>query len=451
MGSSSAPPQAQPIDYDALMRSASRAADAQVESQFRNMIRFYPDMERQQLASAQNIAGLLGETGGPLTQWRQTTTGRGKRQRTSWSREEIGTAAPNQYTTMGREALQGALGQRSLMDAQAQRLSGIGSFITDAAAQNYRDSGPTSIESRLYSDAESELGLGRSLSAEQIRESQQAARSAMAARGLGASAAGTAAEILNRDRYASAREADRRTFAASANDMMTRNVIARRDQAAQQANLGAGILGNSAQLAQGSANLGLAGAQAALAIDPIQRGISPGLQMGANIQSNMGQIIQPTYANANQMAGNVASFNQNLLASNYNSWANQQGARMAANASRQAGMMGMFGGIGQGLMSAGGAIGSAAMMAPAIAALSDKREKTEIKPLGKSGSVLGLKLYSYKYKGNDKKRIGMMAQDVQKVLPEAVTEVEYKGKKRLAIKPAIIGAALAEELAAQAA
>ena len=39
-----------------------------------------------------------------------------------------------------------------------------------------------------------------------------------------------------------------------------------------------------------------------------------------------------------------------------------------------------------------------------------------------------------------------MAQDVKKVLPEAVAEVEYKGKKRLAIKPAVIGAALAEEL-----
>ena len=87
----------------------------------------------------------------------------------------------------------------------------------------------------------------------------------------------------------------------------------------------------------------------------------------------------------------------------------------------------------------------------AAVALSDKREKTEIKPLGKSGSILGLKTYSYKYKGDDKKRIGVMAQDVQKVLPEAVTEVEYKGKKRLAIKPAVIGAALAEELAAQAA
>jgi hypothetical protein len=116
---------------------------------------------------------------------------------------------------------------------------------------------------------------------------------------------------------------------------------------------------------------------------------------------------------------------------------------MQAGASRQAGMMGLFGGLGQGLIGAGGSIGAAAMLAPA---LSDRREKKNIKPLGKAGSVLGLTAYEFSYKGEDKKHKGYMAQDVQKVLPEAVTEVNYKGQKRLAIRPAVIGAALAEEL-----
>ena len=81
--------------------------------------------------------------------------------------------------------------------------------------------------------------------------------------------------------------------------------------------------------------------------------------------------------------------------------------------------------------------------------LSDEREKTDIKPLGTLTSVLKIPAYEYRYKGEKKKRKGVMAQDVQKVLPEAVTEVDYQGNARLAIKPGVIGAALAEELTNQ--
>jgi hypothetical protein len=115
--------------------------------------------------------------------------------------------------------------------------------------------------------------------------------------------------------------------------------------------------------------------------------------------------------------------------STMNNWAAMRGAGMQAGAMNNAATMGMIGQIGSSIFS-------------------DKRMKKDIKPLGKAGSVLGLTAYEYKYKGEDKKHKGFMAQDVQKVLPEAVTEVEYKGKKRLAIKPAVIGAALAEELMA---
>ena len=79
--------------------------------------------------------------------------------------------------------------------------------------------------------------------------------------------------------------------------------------------------------------------------------------------------------------------------------------------------------------------------------LSDEREKKNVKPLGKAGKILGLTAYKFDYKNGSKGNVGFMAQDVQKVLPEAVEEVNYKGKKRLAIKPAVIGAALASELA----
>jgi hypothetical protein len=143
------------------------------------------------------------------------------------------------------------------------------------------------------------------------------------------------------------------------------------------------------------------------------------------------QLIGNTFNNAVNQAGNVESFNRNMQGSMYNSYQNNnaavQGANMQAGAMRQAGMMNMIGNIGSSI-------------------LSDKREKKDIKPLGSAGKVLGLTAYEFKYKGDDEKRVGFMAQDVQKVLPEAVEERLVKGKKRLAIKPSVIGAALAQEL-----
>lgn len=364
----SAPAAPAQLDVGQIMAQASAAATAQIGEQYKQLIANYPKLEDLSFGTVQRLAGNLDN---------QT------------SREAQG------YI---RRALE------------------MGDLDPQAAD-------PTSIEQALYDQGERDLALGRSLSPEQIRESQQAARASMAARGLGSSMATTAAEILNRDAYASARERERQGFAAAANDQYIGGITNRRLNLANLYTAGAGNLINS---------------------DPYNRAVGPGLDYSGGTQGNQMQQIGNTFGSANNLAGAVTSFNANMLESRRNSYLNNQaamrGAGMQAGAMRQAGTMGMIGGIGQGVL------GAASMFA-----LSDKREKTEIKPLGKSGSILGLKTYSYRYKGDDKKRIGVMAQDVQKVLPEAVEEVEYKGKKRLAIKPAVIGAALAEELAAQAA
>jgi hypothetical protein len=62
---------------------------------------------------------------------------------------------------------------------------------------------------------------------------------------------------------------------------------------------------------------------------------------------------------------------------------------------------------------------------PALIGLSDERDKTDIKKLNKT-SKHGLPLYAYRYKGDPKsypKVIGPMAQDVEKLYPEAVGEI----------------------------
>jgi hypothetical protein len=230
--------------------------------------------------------------------------------------------------------------------------------------------------------------------------------------------------------------------------MVTGNVFNRYGQVG-------GLFGNAAQVQQGAANAYAQGAnieqndaRIRTDIDPYQRALGSA-SIGGNIGNNLSQTIGTSFGNALEMAGNTATFSANQLDSRYNSYMNNQAAlraaRMQAGASNRAATMGMLGSAIQGGIQAGGMIG-AAQFAPAM--FSDKRMKKDIKPLGKAGSVLGLTAYEFSYKGDDKKHKGFMAQDVAKVLPEAVAEVDYKGKKRLAIKPAVIGAALAEELMA---
>lgn len=67
-------------------------------------------------------------------------------------------------------------------------------------------------------------------------------------------------------------------------------------------------------------------------------------------------------------------------------------------------------------------------MLPALFALSDRTEKTDIRKVGKE-KLTGLPLYSYRYKGDPKtypKVVGPMAQDVAKKYPGAVAKVGGK-------------------------
>jgi hypothetical protein len=332
-----------PIDYDKMANASIRVAQAQSAAEEAAIKRLYPEYIRMQFGTADQLAGKLD----------------------------------NEYL---------------------QRARGVVGEELQAA------SAPNAIEAQLQRDAESELALGRQLTPEQQREASQSARAAFAARGLGTSMGSSAAEILNRDAYGTARQDARRGFAANVNQM---------------------------DLARRQRRIGLAGAYTEL--DPFRQSIGPAFGLGASTLSNTTGQVGNIFGNSLQQSGNVASFNNNMGMSLRNSALNNnaamQGASMQAGAMRDAGMMGMFGQIGGSIFS-------------------DKRMKADIKPVGKAGSVLGLTAYEFSYKGDDKKHKGFMAQDVAKVLPEAVAEVDYKGKKRLAIKPAVIGAALADELMA---
>jgi hypothetical protein len=77
----------------------------------------------------------------------------------------------------------------------------------------------------------------------------------------------------------------------------------------------------------------------------------------------------------------------------------------------------------------GGLLGGFGSLLGAVSRFSDEREKTDITKLGKDPKT-GLDMYAYRYNGDPKsypKVVGPMAQDIEKRMPEAVTE--YGGKK----------------------
>ena len=189
-------------------------------------------------------------------------------------------------------------------------------------------SAPNTIEGELQRQAESELMLGRSLSPEQQREASQSARAAFAARGLGTSMGSSAAEILNRDAYGQQRLDARRGFAANVNQM---------------------------DLARRQRRVGLGGMY--MEMDPYRQALGPAFGLGGDtLRTSQGQVSN-IFNNSLAQSGNVMTFNTNMAASNRNAILNNnaavQAAAMQAGAQQNAGMMGMFGGIGSGIAAGG--------------------------------------------------------------------------------------------------
>jgi hypothetical protein len=255
------PPAPAPIDYDKMANASIRVAKAQSAEQEAMIKRLYPEYTKLQFQTADQLAGKLD----------------------------------NEYLARTRGV--------------------VGEELTAAST-------PNAIEARLMQDAESELALGRSLTPEQMRDATQSARAAFAARGLGTSMGSSAAEILNRDAYGTARQDQRRGFAAGVNQM---------------------------DLARRQRRVGLAGAYGDL--DPFRQAIGPAFGLGAQTLSTTTGQVGNIFGGSLEQAGRVESFNTNMAMNRYNSVMNNnaalQGAGMQAAASGQAGMMGMVGtGVG---------------------------------------------------------------------------------------------------------
>jgi hypothetical protein len=371
-----------------------------------------------------------------------------------------------------QKALQRGLGAQQVGQRQGTLSRAAAAGIGQVADVRAGQVGAGALGGTLMEQAMRKAQSDGTLSAEASRDAVQSARSGMAARGMATGSAGLAAEMLNRDRFSRQRQFEDLAFAqgvqtqdlgrqfqnvgntmqadlANQGTQLTREqIISQNMQGANLANMQAA--NNMSQFNTGLAsetdrfnamqrtdagrfNLGLLQTSAQAADQERARSLGLG-QSAYNfaLQTDPKMMLAglgSPYANFTPQALGLMG-NQNVQPIYSGGSAGTYGQNMA-----------MFGS----LMNAGGQLGSAAIMA------SDRRIKKDIKQVGKDG-VLGLKTYEYRYKGEPKdapKRVGFMAQEVREVLPDAVEEIDYEGKKRLAIKPKVIGQALAQALTAQ--
>jgi hypothetical protein len=184
---------------------------------------------------------------------------------------------------------------------------------------------------QLRDQASNDLALGRSLSAEQSRDAIQSSRAASSARGLGLGQSAMAAELLNRDRFATARENERRAFAG--------NVLGQ-GTAVQQA-------ANQAYMGRQESNVGRS-LQAGLANQSVAANRSlqqAQLQQQANLTTNQNEqqrvLAEAGYAQqaglSNQSLG-FQSASQDAQFSQAAALANQDASLRAALANQSAGL-----------------------------------------------------------------------------------------------------------------
>jgi hypothetical protein len=234
----------------------------------------------------------------------------------------------------------------------------LGAAVATEADKALAQTGATSIESELYRQGEEDLALGRSLSSEQIRQAQQTARAAYAARGLGSSLAGAAAEVLNRDAYGQSRQDARRSFAAYVNNLRETNIMSRRDQAAALAGQSGNLYANQSSIAGNRASLNQSLSSAYTNINPYRFGYSVGSSYVSPVLSAISDTTNSTYDTATDTASSVASFNANMLDTRYNNYVNNSASIAAANAysnaSGNSSTLGLIGGISSGVLTGAG-------------------------------------------------------------------------------------------------
>ena len=233
------PPPPAPIDYDKMARASIRVAQAQTKAEEEAIKRLYPEYIRMQFGTADQLSGRLDNAA--------------SRQARAIAQEELGrdmgpSALEQQFSALGASAMdyrpdqvQAPTDIRNVqaLNAQAARMGAVRDVqgvnarrVADVRARNV---GAGALGGSLLSEAQRRVESGGRLSAEASRDAVQAARAGMAARGMATGSAGLAAELLNRDRFARARNMEDLAFAQGVQNADVQRRMSNADLALQAA------------------------------------------------------------------------------------------------------------------------------------------------------------------------------------------------------------------------
>jgi hypothetical protein len=227
-------------------------------------------------------------------------------------------------------------------------------------------------------------------------------------RGRGALSAGLRDTAFTRGAGLSATDAGFRNQAAAANAAAANQAAAFRAQAANEAgrfNAGAMETALARQLSAGGA-LGSLGAQEGA---DTRANVALQGQMGAEQRAISQALAGAPISVLQALAGTYSGLPLNLL-----SGETMTGTQTGSSTSKSWDPMGVF----SNALNAGG---SAAQGAAAIMALSDRRLKADVEKLGERPDGLGV--YAFRYLWSPVRHIGVMAQEVLDVKPEAVVHL----------------------------
>ena len=227
-------------------------------------------------------------------------------------------------------------------------------------------------------------------------------------RGRGALSAGLRDTAFTRGAGLSATDAGFRNQAAAANAAAANQAAAFRAQAANEAgrfNAGAMETALNRQLSAGGA-LGSLGAQEGA---DTRANVALQGQMGAEQRAIAQALAGAPISVLQALAGTYSGLPLNLL-----SGETMTGSQTGSSTSKSWDPMSVF----SNALNAGG---SAAQGASAIMALSDRRLKADVEKLGERPDGLGV--YAFRYLWSPVRHIGVMAQEVLDVKPEAVVHL----------------------------